>query len=517
MRLGRKFYIGIDQGTTGTTCLLLNEDWNVAAETHLEHRQYYPKPGWVEHDPEELVSCVREAAESAMRAAGVNASEVVCAGIDNQGETVVAWDRETGAPVCPAIVWQDRRTSSFTEELPPRMVSAIRELTGLQPDAYFGATKLRWILDNVPEARTLLGEGRLMAGPSDSWFLWKLTGGRVFATDVSTASRTMLFNIHTMQWDQGLLDYFGIPRGILPEVRNSAEIYGSAVFTGADGVPAEIPLSANLVDQEAALFGQACLSEGMVKTTYGTGCFMVMHTGTRPVFSGAGLLTSIAWKLRDRPAKFELDGGIYAAGSVITWMKDHLKILESAKETDALCGSVEDTAGVVFVPALTGLAAPWWDAFARGMIIGITPGTERAHIVRAAMESIAYQVKDILDQMERDSGIRVRAMRADGGITNSSFMMQFQADILGIPVDVPVISETTALGTAYMAAYGAGEFTDLSEIEANWKLKKRYEPRMSAEERKERMQRWHDAVGRCRGWALNEEGGLKENAPEGAE
>lgn len=517
MRLGRKFYMGIDQGTTGTTCLLLDEDWNVAAETHLTHRQYYPKPGWVEHDPEELLSCVREAAERAMREAGVNASEVVCAGIDNQGETVVAWDRETGTPVCPAIVWQDRRTSAFTEELPPHMASSIRELTGLEPDAYFGATKIRWILDNVPEARTLLKEGRLMAGPSDSWFLWKLTGGRVFATDYSTASRTMLFNIHTMQWDDGLLGWFGIPREILPEVKNSAEVYGSAVFTGADGVPAEVPLSANLVDQEAALFGQACLSEGMVKTTYGTGCFMLMHTGTRPVSSGAGLLTSIAWKLRDRAVKFELDGGIYAAGSVITWMKERLKIIESAEDVDRLCASVEDTAGVVFVPALTGLAAPWWDAFARGMIIGITPGTERAHIVRAAMESIAYQVKDILDQMEQDSGIRVRAMRADGGITNSSFLMQFQADILGIPVDVPVISETTALGTAYMAAYGAGEFTDLSEIEANWKLKTRYEPRMGAEERKERMRRWHDAVGRCRGWALNEEGGLEKNTPEGAE
>lgn len=348
-------------------------------------------------------------------------------------------------------------------------------------------------------------EGRLLAGPTDSWFIWNLTDRKVFATDYSTASRTALFNIHTNEWDHELLELLEIPKSILPEIRNSTEKYGYATLRGCDGKEGKILISGNMVDQQAALFGQACLSEGMVKTTYGTGCFMLMNTGKTPVYSNTGLLTCVGWKMNGKDMVFALDGGIYVAGSVITWMKDKMHLISDAKETGELAESVPDTAGVCFVPALTGLAAPYWDPYARGMLIGITPGTERAHVVRAALESIAYQVRDILDLMEMDSGIRIRAMRVDGGITANEFLMQFQADILGIPVDVPEISETTALGVAYMAAYGSGLFKDLDEIEANWKLKKRYYPKMSEKEREKKMRMWHRAVARAKEWVEEEE------------
>lgn len=503
--MGSKYYMGIDQGTTGTTVLLLDGEWNLAAQAHKEHRQYYPRPGWVEHDPEEILRQMTEAACEVMQKAGALAKEVQCIGIDNQGETVVVWDKETGKPVYPAIVWQDRRTAAWVEQLKDGERKMIREKTGLHADAYFGATKIRWILNTVEGARTRAEEGKLLAGPLDAWFLWNMTGGRVFATDYSTASRTMLFNIHEKKWDEELLKLFDIPVNILPAIRCTAGDYGSACLEGADGQEACIPITGNIVDQQAALFGQACLEEGMAKTTYGTGCFMLMNTGTRPVYSESGLLTSVAWKLKEDEMRFELDGGIYVAGSVITWMKNKMNLIESAEETNQLAVSVPDTAGVYFVPAMTGLAAPYWDPYARGMLIGITPGTEKAHIVRAALESIAYQVKDILELMEKDSGIKIKTMRADGGIASNDFLMQFQADILGIPVDVPVISETTALGAAYIAAYGIGQFNELGEIESNWKLKKRYLPRIDENQRKRLMARWHRAVERAKGWIEEDE------------
>lgn len=502
--MSKQYYMGIDQGTTGTTVLLLDETWNLAAQAHREHRQFYPKPGWVEHDPKEILEQIQDAAKEVIDNAQARAGQIQCIGIDNQGETVVVWDRETGEPIYPAIVWQDRRTAAWTEELDETLKERIRQRTGLKPDAYFGATKIQWILDSVEGAREKAGAGRLLAGPLDSWFLWNLTGRKVFATDYSTASRTMLFNIHEKQWDSELLALFDIPESILPQIKNSAELYGYTELTGADGESGLIPISGNMADQQAALFGQACLQPGMVKTTYGTGCFMLMNTGETPVYSNSGLLTSVAWKLHDQEVKFDLDGGIYAAGSVITWMRDKAKLIESAAETEQLAASVPDNAGVYFVPALTGLAAPYWDPYARGMLIGLTPCSERAHIVRAALESIAFQVKDILDLMERDSGIQIRAMRADGGITENEFLMQFQADILGIPVDVPVISETTALGVAYVAAYGLGTFSNLEEIESNWKLKKRYLPRIDDITRAKMMNNWHRAVERARAWIEEE-------------
>ena len=504
LRVSGKYYMGIDQGTTGTTVLLLDGDWNLAAQAHKEHKQYYPRPGWVEHDPEEILRQIMEAACEVLQDANVLSEEVRCIGIDNQGETVVVWDKETGKPVYPAIVWQDRRTAAWLETLHEKSREMIRNKTGLQAVAYFGATKIKWILDTVEGAREKAEAGKLLAGPLDAWILWNLTGRQVFATDYSTASRTMLFNIHKQRWDEELLKLFDIPGTILPKIRCTAELYGYASLAGADGREGSIPVSGNIVDQQAALFGQACLEEGMAKTTYGTGCFMLMNTGERPVYTDSGLLTSVAWKLKGQNIKFELDGGIYVAGSVITWMKNKMNLIASAEETNELAASVPDTAGVYFVPAMTGLAAPYWDPYARGMLIGITPGTEKAHIVRAALESIAYQVKDILDLMEKDSGIEIRAMRADGGITSNEFLMQFQADILGIPIDVPVIAETTALGAAYIAAYGIGEFKRLSEIEENWKLKKRYFPRIGEAERNKLMSKWHRAVERARGWIEEE-------------
>lgn len=497
--------MGVDQGTTGTTVLLLDDNWNLAASSHKEHKQYYPQSGWVEHDPKEILGQIKEAAEEVMKKAHATADQVECMGIDNQGETIVVWDKVTGEPFYPAIVWQDRRTATWIEELEEEIRFMIRQKTGLHADAYFGATKIKWILDNVEGVKEAAMEGRLMAGPTDSWFIWNLTDRKVFATDYSTASRTALFNIHTNEWDHELLELLEIPKNILPEIRNSTEKYGYATLRGCDGKEGKILISGNMVDQQAALFGQACLSEGMVKTTYGTGCFMLMNTGKIPVYSNTGLLTCVGWKMHGKDMVFALDGGIYVAGSVITWMKDKMHLISSAKETGDLAESVPDTAGVCFVPALTGLAAPYWDPYARGMLIGITPGTERAHVVRAALESIAYQVRDILDLMEMDSGIKIRAMRVDGGITANKFLMQFQADILGIPVDVPEIAETTALGVAYMAAYGSGLFKDLDEIEANWKLKKRYYPKMSEKEREKKMRMWHRAVARAKEWVEEEE------------
>lgn len=495
-----KYFLGVDQGTTGTTVLILDGNWNCLARGYKEHAQIYPRPGWVEHDPMEIWQCVLDAVRQAVERAGVTSmDDIACMGLDNQGETVVLWDNVTGAPVYNAIVWQDKRTAKEADEIAARYGDMIREHTGLIVDAYFSATKIKWIIDNVAGVKEKIAQDRINAGTLDSWMIWKLTRGQVFVTDRSTASRTMLFNVHTGAWDEEILRILDIPRSILPEIRDSAEVYGTTdplAFLGA-----RIPISGSVVDQQAALFGQVCFEPGTVKTTYGTGCFMLMNTGDRPICSPNGLLTTVGWSVDGGKTTFALDGGIYIAGAAIQWLRDKLGVIQSAAETEELAKRAENTGGVFFVPAFSGLAAPHWDQYARGTIIGITGGTTREQLVRATLESIAYQVKDNLDVMISDSNIQIKAMRVDGGASVNAFLMQFQADILGIPVDVPEVTETTALGAAYLAAYGIGEFKSLSEIKGKWKLKKRYEPQMDEKTRTRLLEKWHKAVERSRAWA----------------
>lgn len=493
-----KYYMGLDQGTTGTTVLILDEEWNYLGSGYKEHTQYFPEPGWVEHDPLEIWECILEATGTAVEKAKINMQDIVCMGLDNQGETVVLWDNLTGVPVYNAIVWQDKRTAREADEIAERYGDMIREKTGLVVDAYFSATKIKWIIENVPGVKEKIARNRINAGTLDTWMIWKLTHGKVFVTDQSTASRTMLFNVHTGTWDDEILQALDIPKSILPEIKDSAEVYG--MTDPLDFFGARIPISGSVVDQQAALFGQACFEPGTVKTTYGTGCFMLMNTGDKPIYSENGLLTTVGWGIDKGKLTFALDGGIYIAGAAVQWLRDKLKIIKNAAETEALAKSVPNTGGVFFVPAFSGLAAPHWDQYARGTMVGITGGTTKEQIVRATLESMAYQVKDNLDVMVGDSGIPIEVMRVDGGAAVNDFLMQFQADILGIPVDVPVITETTALGAAYLAAYGIGEFQSLSEIQGKWKLKKRYEPKMDEETRNRLLKKWHKAVERAKDW-----------------
>ncbi len=493
-----KYYLGLDQGTTGTTAMIFDENWSPVARGYKEHTQYYPQPGWVEHDPMEIWRSCLDTIDQAVQQAGIRAEELSCIGLDNQGETVMLWDKVSGIPIYNAIVWQDRRTTAAADRLSEKYQDMIREKTGLVADAYFSATKIKWIMDHVPEAKEKLAKGRLVAGTLDTWMIWKLTHGRVFVTDQTTASRTMLFNIHTGTWDQEILDAVGIPGDILPEIKDSACVYG---YTDPlDFFGAQIPISGSVVDQQAALFGQACFKKGMIKTTYGTGSFMYMNTGDQLVYSKNGLNTAITWGLDGGKFDYALDAGIYIAGAAIQWLRDKLKIIAHAAETEEMAKSVPDTGGVYFVPAFVGLAAPHWDQYARGTIVGITGGTTREQLVRATLESIAYQVKDNLDVMEKESGIKVEVMRVDGGATANDFLMQFQADILGIPVEIPEITDTTALGAAYLAAYGINEFTDFDELSGKWKLHKRFEPNMSEEKRQELIRQWHRAVERALKW-----------------
>ncbi len=497
--MSKKYYLGIDQGTTGTTALLLDENWDIAQRGYKEHKQYYPKPGWVEHDPIEIWHRIIETFQQIILEEGIDGKDIACIGLDNQGETVMLWDNITGLPVYNAIVWQDRRTAKMADEVAEKHGEVIREKTGLVIDAYFSALKIKWIIDNVDGVKQKIQEGRIFAGTLDTWMIWKMTGGEAHVTDASTASRTMLLNIHTGKWDEEILNILDIPASILPEIRSSAEIYGytmPSVFAGA-----KIPISGSVVDQQAALFGQACFEPGTVKTTYGTGCFMLMNTGDTPIYSDNGLLTTVAWGLNGKTT-FALDGGVYITGAAVQWLRDGIKIIDNAADTEAMATSIEDTKGLYFVPAFVGLAAPHWDQYARGMIIGITGGTTKEDLARATLESIAYQVKDNLDVMIKDSKIPINVMRVDGGAVVNEFLMQFQADILGIPVDVPVITETTALGAAYLAAYGIGEFKSLDELKDKWKLYKRYEPKMPDDVREELLKNWRRAVERCKGWAL---------------
>lgn len=495
-----KYYLGLDQGTTGCTAILYNDRWQLVARGYKELTQIYPQAGWVEHDAMEIWDTVLYSVQEALNNAHAQASDIRCIGIDNEGESVVVWDKGTGRPIYNAIVWQDRRTARYADSLTEKYGKMVREKTGLMIDSYFSATKIKWILDNVAGARELMKNGRLLAGTMDTWLVWKMTHGRVHVTDASTASRTMLLNIHNGEWDDDILALLDLDRSLMPEICNSAALFG---YTDPmDFLGVRIPISGLLVDQQAALFGQACITPGTIKTTYGTGCFMLMNTGDAPVYSPNGILTTIAWQLGGRKT-FALDGGIYITGAAVQWLRDGLKIISKASETASMAYGVKDNGGVYFVPAFSGLAAPHWDSYARGMVIGITGGTTREHIVRATLESTAYQVKDILDVMEKDSGVTITMLRCDGGATANEFLMQFQSDILGIPLEVPEIAETTSLGAAYMAALGIGDFSSIDEISDTWKLARHLEPKMSEDERQSLLHNWHRAVERSKHWEEN--------------
>lgn len=496
--MSNKYHLGIDQGTTGTASLLLDSEWKVRGKGYMEITQIYPKPGWVEHDALELFRSILETSEQAIKQAVIQAKDIASIGIDNQGETVVAWDSKTGLPLYNAIVWQDKRTSAYAEQLKEKYGDLVQKKTGLQVDSYFGATKIRWLLDNVPEIQSAQQRGTLMVGSTDAWFIWKLTGN--YVTDITTASRTMLLNIHTGKWDSEILDILGIPEAILPEIRDCDKLDSHTrpeVFFGA-----AVPVGGSMVDQQAALLGQGCVGKGQVKTTYGTGCFMLMNTGGSPVNSPNGLLTTIAWQTGGK-RDYALDAGIYVAGSAIQWLKNGLGLIKSAKEMGALSLSVPDNGGVYFVPAFSGLAAPHWDEYARGIMVGLTAAATKAHVARAVQEGVAYQVSDNVSIMEKDSNTKISDMRVDGGMVVDKFLMQFQADILGIPVEIPEISECTALGAAYMGALGAGVLDSLQSCQKYWRRAELYEPNMSADQRESLLYQWRRAVERSKKWVEN--------------
>lgn len=497
--------LAIDQGTTGTTVMLFDPAGRVRGRAYAEFEQHYPQPGWVEHDAEEIFQVTRKVVEQALRDGEISPEEVRGIGITNQRETVVVWERASGRPIGRAIVWQDRRTAQACDALKQAGWEAkIRAKTGLEIDPYFSATKLQWLLDHTPGLRERAERGEIAFGTIDSWLVFRLTGGQVHVTDYSNASRTLLFNIHALEWDAELLDWFRIPAALLPRVRPSSTVYGDAdpaVFFGARGVP----VAGIAGDQQAALFGQACHRPGMAKNTYGTGSFILMNTGSQAVVSQHRLLTTIAWGIGDEPVEYALEGAIFVTGAGVQWLRDGLGILDRAEQSLALAESVADNQGVYFVPALAGLGAPHWDPYARGLLIGITRGTHQGHVARAVLESMAYQTRDVIEAMQRDSGVELRELRCDGGAAVNPFLMQFQADILDVPVEVPGIVETTALGAAYLAGLAVGFWQDRAEIAANWAVASRYEPSMEAATRERLFKRWGKAVDLAKGWALTEE------------
>ncbi|MEI7633759.1 MAG: glycerol kinase GlpK [bacterium] len=496
-----KYILALDQGTTSSRAVLFDARAAVAAMAQREFSQIYPRPGWVEHDPMEIWSTQLAAAREALERADAAPRDVAAIGITNQRETAVMWDRDTGAPVCNAIVWQDRRTAPACDRLrADGCQEMIQSRTGLVIDAYFSATKIRWILDNVAGARAKAAAGRLAFGTVDSWLLWNLTGGRAHATDASNASRTLIYNINSGEWDADLLDLFGIPADILPRVGESSEVFGET----APGIfGAAIPVCGIAGDQQAALFGQACLSPGMVKNTYGTGCFMLMNTGAAAHFSLANLLTTVAWKIGGR-TEYALEGSVFIAGAVVQWLRDGLGLIKSAREIEGLARSVKDNGGVYFVPAFAGLGAPHWDAYARGVIAGITRGTNAGHIARAALEAIAYQTADVLDAMRAEPGMPITELRADGGAAVNELLMQFQSDILGVPILRPRIVETTALGAAFLAGLAAGVWKSRDEIAGLWALERAFRPAMPPETAARLRARWRRAVERAKAWETPE-------------
>ena len=486
-----KYILAIDQGTTSSRAIIFDKQGKIQSVSQQEFTQYFPRPGWVEHDAEEIWSSEYSVITDAIAKMGVDAANLSAIGITNQRETTIVWDAVTGKPVSHAIVWQDRRTAEYCDTLKSLgLVDMIRSRTGLIIDAYFSATKVRWILENVPGAKDKALRGELRFGTVDSWLVWNLTGGRVHATDVTNASRTMLFNIHTLEWDKDLLDLFGIPESMMPKVLGSSEVYGEANIEGT-----KVPIAGIAGDQQSALFGQMCIEPGAVKNTYGTGCFLLMNTGDKPIMSSNNLLTTIAWKVGGK-VSYALEGSIFVAGSVIQWLRDGLGLIKTSPESEALAASVPDNGGVYFVPALTGLGAPHWDAYATGSIYGITRGTTAAHIARAALEGIAFQTMDIVEAMGRDAGVPIRELKVDGGASRNNLLMQFQSDILGTSVVRPEVTETTALGAAYLAGLAVGYWSGIDEVRRQWSAERVFTPQMDAEGVKSAKAGWANAIER---------------------
>ena len=497
-----KYILALDQGTTSSRAILFDKQGEIVSVAQKEFEQIFPKAGWVEHDPSEIWSSQVGVAAEVVSRANLNATQIAAIGITNQRETTVVWDKNTGKPVYNAIVWQDRRTAGICNQLrKDGYAELFQDKTGLILDSYFSGTKVKWILDNVDGARKKAKNGDLLFGTIDSWLVWKLTDGEVHATDATNASRTLLYNIYENRWDKEILDLLDIPESMLPDVRSSSEVYGE---TSGDIFAAKLPIAGIAGDQQAALFGQVCSQPGMAKNTYGTGCFMLLQTGEKPIKSKNNLLTTIAWQL-DGKVYYALEGSVFIAGAVVQWLRDGLGMIRSSSEIESLARKVDDTDGVYMVPAFSGLGAPHWDPYARGTIIGITRGTNRSHIARAALESIAYQSTDLLRAMESDAGITLKEMRVDGGASVNNLLMQFQADILDKPVVRPKITETTALGAAYLAGLAVGYWENVDEIQKKWQVDKTFEPNMEKKERESLLKKWHKAVERAGKWVEEED------------
>lgn len=491
-----KYILSLDQGTTSSRAILFDQQQNILAVSQKEFTQIYPKEGWVEHNPMEIWSSQYAVMMEVVAQSGIHVSDLAAIGITNQRETTIVWDKTTGTPIYNAIVWQCRRTAPLVDQLIQQgLTDHIKAATGLLPDAYFSATKIRWILDHVEGAQQRAERGELLFGTVDTWLLWKLTGGAVHVTDATNASRTMLYDIHKLDWDDTLLQALNIPRAMLPQVRSSSEVYG---YTEIQGV--RVPIAGIAGDQQAALFGQTCFEPGEAKNTYGTGCFLLMNTGDKPFVSQNGLVTTIAISLNGK-VQYALEGSVFVGGAVIQWLRDELRFFNESRDAEYYAQKVKDNGGVYLVPAFTGLGAPNWDMYARGCIVGLTRGTRREHIIRAAQESIAYQVADLVNAMQQDTGLTLASLKADGGASRDHFLMQFQSDIIHCKVRRPAIRETTALGAAYLAGLGVGVWDSLDEIKKLWECDIVYEPQMSEDQRQDLMRHWHEAVHRSLGWA----------------
>ena len=496
-----KYIMALDAGTTSNRCILFNEKGEMCSVAQREFTQYFPQPGWVEHDADEIWASMLGVAVESLNKIGATAADIAAIGITNQRETAIVWDKNTGEPVYHAIVWQCRRTSEYCDSLKAKgLTDKFRAKTGLVIDAYFSGTKIKWILDNVPGARERAEEGDLLFGTVETWLIWKLTKGKVHVTDYSNASRTMLFNINTLEWDEEILAEMNIPKSMLPEAKPSSCIYGNASSSYFGG---PIPIAGAAGDQQAALFGQTCFNPGEAKNTYGTGCFLLMNTGEKPVFSENGLVTTIAWGL-DGKVNYALEGSIFVAGASIQWLRDEMRLIDSAADSEYMAKKVNDTNGCYVVPAFTGLGAPHWDQYARGTIVGITRGVNRYHIIRATLESIAYQVNDVLEAMRADSGIELSSLKVDGGASANDFLMQTQADIIGAPVNRPVCVETTAMGAAYLAGLAVGYWSDKEDVMKNWAVDATFEPSIDDADREKRIKGWNKAVKYAYGWAKEE-------------
>ena len=497
-----KYIMALDAGTTSNRCILFNRNGEIKSVAQKEFTQYFPHSGWVEHDAQEIWLTQYSVASEALAKIGAKAEDIAAIGITNQRETTIVWDKETGEPIHHAIVWQDRRTADYCESLVEKgLAEPYRDKTGLVIDPYFSATKIRWLLQNVPGAMRKAEEGKLLFGTVETWLIWKLTGGKVHITDYSNASRTMLYNIVDLKWDEDILKELEIPVSMLPEVRPSSSVYGT---TSADLFGGEIPIAGAAGDQQAALFGQTCFKPGQAKNTYGTGCFLLMNTGTKPVFSGQGLITTIAWGLNDK-VEYALEGSVFVAGSAVQWLRDQLRFFDSATDSEYFAKKVKDTAGCYVVPAFTGLGAPYWDPYARGAIVGLSRGVNKYHIIRATLESLAYQTYDILTAMEADAGMKLSSLNVDGGACANNLLMQMQADIIQTEVNRPTCVETTAAGAAYLAGLAVGYWKSQEDLIQNISIDKRFVPQISFEEQQKKLKRWHKAVAYTRAWEKDEE------------